>query len=165
MTKTIGKNNVSRAEYEAALSGYVSNDNKACLLAAERDKEIVMLDNKYNPQFDMLRREMEKQYNTVQLYCCRHRAEIFKDTKSIEQHGACFGFREGKDKVLILDGYKEKDIISIMARRTATQPYLRTTLTLDKLRIIKERPKALEKLGVKVVQEEAFFLEPLKSVA
>jgi len=52
----------------------------------------------------------------------------------------------------------------VMARRTAMMPYLRTTLTLDKIKIIKEKPKGLEKLGVKVVQEEAFFLEPVKSV-
>lgn len=165
MTKTITKNNVTRAAYEAALAGYVSNDNRACLLAAERNKEVEQLDSRYNPQFEALRREMEEQYNTVQLYCDRHRTELFKEAKSIEQQGASLGYREGKDKVLIMDGHKEKDIVNLMARRTAMRSYLRTTLSLDKLAIIKEKPKLLEKLGVKVVQEEAFFLEPLKSVA
>ncbi|MCD6011660.1 MAG: hypothetical protein K0Q79_1522 [Flavipsychrobacter sp.] len=164
MIKTITKNNITRAAYEAALAGYVSNDNKACLLAAERDKDVEALDNKYNSQFEALRKEMEEQYATVQQYCNRHRNELFTITKSVEEHGALFGFREGKDKVVIMDGCKEKDIITVMARRTAMMPYLRTTLTLDKLKIIRERPKSLEKLGVKVVQEEAFFLEPIKSV-
>ncbi len=163
MIKTLAKNNVTRAAYEAALAGYVSNDNKACLLAAERDKEVEELDSKYNPQFEALRKEMEEQYATVQQYCSRHRDELFSTTKSIDDHGATLGFRDGKDKVVILDGCKEKDIITVMARRTAMTPYLRTTLTLDKLKIIRERPKSLEKLGVKVVQEEAFFLEPIKS--
>lgn len=164
MTKTTVKNKVSRATYEAALAGYVSNDNKACLLAAGRDKDIELLDSKYNPQFEALRREMEEQFATVQAYCHQHRADLFADTKCLEVYGASLGFREGKDKVVIMDGHKEKDIIAVMARRTAMSHYLRTTLNLDKIKIIKEKPKGLEKLGLKVIQEEAFFLEPVKSV-
>jgi phage host-nuclease inhibitor protein Gam len=162
MTKTTVKNKVSRDNYETALAGYVSNDNRACLLAAERDKEIEQMDSKYNPQFETLRREMEAQFAIVRAYCHQHRSELFTDAKCIEAYGASVGYREGKDKVVIQDGHKEKDIIAVMARRTAMSAYLRTTLTLDKIKIIKEKPKGLEKLGVKVVQEEAFFLEPVK---
>jgi len=163
MAKAIATQVVTQEAYETALKGYVHNDNQACSLAAERDKELEPINLKYNPQFEKLMQEKEKQFAIVKQYCEENRVKLFPKDKSMEAFGANVGFRDGKPKVMILDGFDEKKIALVMSKRKAWEKYVRSTPAMDKVLIVKEKPKGMEKLGFKVDKEESFFLEPVKT--
>lgn len=163
MAKAIAKQKVTREAFETALQGYVHNDNTACDLAAERDKELEPINNKYDPQFEKLLKEKDDQFEVVKQYCEENRTELFAAAKSKEEFGANIGFREGKYKVMLLEGFDEKGILAVMAKRKAWQQFVRMTPSIDKGALIKLKPKGMEKLGFKVDKEETFFLEPVKT--
>jgi phage host-nuclease inhibitor protein Gam len=159
MAKATAKKPVSRDNYEIALQEYVQNHNTYAKLAAKRDERVAKIDQDYDLQFNDLKESMEKQFETVQQFCEENRAELFDDAKSFDEFGATMGFREGKEKVIVLDGFDEKEIAKGMSGQAAWKKYIRLTPALDKAAIVKNKPKGLDKLGLKVGKEENFFLE------
>jgi phage host-nuclease inhibitor protein Gam len=130
---------------------------------APTKKELEPINEKYNGKFDTLKAEMESQFETIKQYCEENRKELFVEAKHIEDNNAVMGFREGKEKVIILEGFVEKDIVAVLEKRKAWQPFVRYTPALDKVKLTKEKPKGMEKLGFKVGREEVFFLDPIKT--
>ena len=163
MAKTTAKVPVTREGFETALKAYVQNDNKVCALAAKRDKDLEPINNKYDPQFEEIQKEQEELFAVVHQYCEDNRVKLFPKEKSMEEFGAHIGYREGKAKVMVLDGFDEKAIVAVMAKRAAWKVYVRNTPSMDKAALIKAKPKGTEKLGFKVGKEETFFLEPIKT--
>lgn len=163
--KAAARQKVSREQYEEALMAYVANDNLALDLATDRDRELEPINNKYDPQFEKLRKANEELFPIIQQYCEDNREDLFAEKKSVEEFGAEVGFREGKDKVIILEGFKEKEIVAVMQKRKAMEPYVRMTPSMDKAAIIKDKPKGTEKLGFYVGREETFYVEPVKTEA
>lgn len=164
MAKAIAKKVVTQEAFETALQGYVRNDNEYAALAAKRDKRVAAIDAEYAEDFARMKTDMDEDFDTVQRYCEANRVEIFEGAQSTLHCNAHIGFRQGKDKVIILDGFKEKEIVALMEKRKAMQPYLRTTVAMDKVAIIKDKPKGTAALGFVVDKEENFFLEPVKTL-
>ncbi len=162
MAKTTAKKAVTQEAFETALQGYVRNDNEYAALAAKRDKRVAAIDAEYAEDFARMKAEMDADFETVHDYCATNREELFEGAQSTLHCNAQIGFRQGKDKVVILEGFKEKEIIAMMEKRKAMQPYLRTTVAMDKVAIIRDKPKGTAALGFVVDKEESFFLEPVK---
>lgn len=163
MAKAIAKQTVTREAYETALSGYVSNDNRARGLATLRDKAMEPINKKYSPLLEELKTAMDGQFEIVQQYCEDNRVKLFVEAKSFEEFGAHVGFREGKDKVVVLDGFKEPAIALAMKKLKKWMGFVRETPAMDKVALIKAKPKGTEKLGFVIKKEESFFLEPIKT--
>lgn len=161
--KEVAKVVYSRQQFERALQAYVSNDNKASALAAERDKVLEPINKKYDPQFAKLQEANEEHFAVIKQYCEDNRGDLFTEAKSMELLGAKLGYREGKDKVMVLEGFVEKEILAKMQKSKVMAPYIRTTPAIDKAKLIKEKPKGLAKFGLKVDKEESFFVDAIKT--
>ncbi len=166
MAKTTVKAKITREAYETALQAYVRNSNEISSLSAKRDKEVQALNEKYDPKFADYSKLMYADFETVKAYCKENRDKLFTDSeKSTEVFGAHIGFRDGSEKVIILEGFDEKVIAQKWVKLKAWVKFLRFTAALDKKAIVKAKPKGLEKHGLKVGKEETFFLDPVKTEA
>ena len=158
----IARQPVSRAKFEKALDAYVETNNEYTRMAAERDARVRAIDAEYD--FESMKEQMVKNFATVQQYSEDNRGSLFADKKSVEIGPVKFGFREGKEKVLLLDGFKLKDVVAKMNQSNVWSEYIRQEPTLDKNKLIAEKPRGMVRMGVDVVQEEIFYLEVEETV-
>lgn len=161
VTKATAKPKVTQEAYEKALQGYAKSANEARTLAIDRDKELAPIMEKYDPKLKKLETEMDEQFDTVMRYCQENRKIMFVGVKSIEEMGVKLSFRDGNEKVVINEGFKEKEIVVVMEKSKKWKEFLRYTPALDKDKIIEEKPKGIDKLGLQVKKEETFSLKPI----
>lgn len=157
MAKKVTRQPVTKAKFDKALDAYVTANNQYTQWAAERDARVKEIDAEY--PFDDLKEEMKECFDVVQTYCEDNRGTLFVDAKSMTVGPAHMGFREGKLKVVLLKGFKEKEIVEKMAESAKWSEYVRNTPSLNKAALIEAQPAGLTKLGLEVVQEESFFLD------
>lgn len=157
MAKSVARKPVSREKFEKALDAYVETNNKFTRQAAERDARVKAIDDEYD--FEEMKESMETHYKTVQQYCEDNRGTLFVDKKSLVVGPVKYGFREGKEKVVLLDGFKLKDVVAKMNQSNVWSGFIRVEPALDKNKLIAEKPRGMQRMGVDVVQEENFFLD------
>src|ERR1035437_8687730 len=104
MAKAEAIQKVTREAYETAVQMYVHCSNQVSVISAMRDKEVERLNKKYDPLFADHKENMEGAFLIVKQYCEDNKGELFQDVRSIVEYSANIGFREGKDKVVILEG-------------------------------------------------------------
>lgn len=156
-TKTTNK--VTREAYETALKAYVQNNNTYAILAAKCDERVSKITAEYEDRFNDLKKSMAENFDTIQLFCETNRPELFPDRKSLEAYGAKVGFREGKEKVVLIKGFKLKDVVAKLQKLAAWKAFIRQTPELDKNALLTVRPKGMDKYGLTIVQEENFYIE------
>mgnify|MGYP002785817181 CR=1 FL=1 len=87
----------------------------------------------------------------------------FGDRKSIQMIHGLIGWRIGQPKLSKKSKAKWEDLADIVADSLGSE-YVRTKREVDRERIIADRgtipPESLREIGLAVVQEESFFIEP-----
>jgi phage host-nuclease inhibitor protein Gam len=126
------------------------------------DTELQAVREKYTADLADLESQIEQRTELCAEYCTRHPDLFGKDVKSIDLGQAVIGFRTGTPKVKVLKRWTVEAVMTALKARKWFQ-YIRTSEALDKERIIAERDQiepVLDKIGLAVVQEESFYIEP-----
>lgn len=151
----------TRCEAELKLGEIAQLKLNARKLAVVMDQQINAIREKYQPSMEAMAADLEALTEALREWATANEAEFGK-LKSLKTALGKMGWRVGMPKLKTLSGVKWE---TAMARLKADAPeYVRTNEEIDKEGIIANRerlgPELLKTLGVRVVQEETFFVEP-----
>lgn len=90
--------------------------------------------------------------------------QVFGDARSIDIARAIVGFRTGQPTVKTAKGVTIDDVVSTLASLDGGDVYIRLgKATLDKEAVLRDReahPEMFKQAGLRIVQEERFFIDP-----
>ncbi len=156
---------ISREQAEQAFADYASADAQVQNLTSKMDLEMTRIREKYADRLSELNTVKEKNFEVLQSYAVENKDELFSKRKSMESAHGTFGFRTGTPKLKNLKGFTWAAVTNLV--KELLPGYIRTSEELAKDRLLADRalPEVAEmfpKVGVQVVQEETFFVEPKK---
>ena len=147
--------------FERTLDQLIVNQNELKKLEDQQSTKIVKVRSQYDPKISSLCDTIVQQQKRCQEFATAHKEELFPNsTKSGETNQCRYGFRLGKPTLKPIGAgnnwAKIKDAIVEGGKRL--QQFLITANKPDKTQLIKCK-EVHEELGVKVVQEQRFFVE------
>lgn len=156
----------TRAEAETLLGEVCSDTAELNALKAELDAQITDLRKEYEGYIDTLAKAIERKSGLLQQWADGS-PEEFGAKKSIEFLHGRIGFRTGNPQLKTVTGWTFKRVLEVVQKT-----FVRVKEELDKEAILSAHArgelddKTLKACGLRVVQEEAFFVEPkLEQVA
>lgn len=154
---------ISKEEFEKSMAEYAAADAKLQSICAKMETEVNKVRAKYAQQIEDLGAVKELHFNVVEQYAVEHRSELFTDKKKLEGVHGIIGFRTGSPKLALIAGFTWPNVTERC--REFLPDYVKTSYDLAKSKLLADRGKEevasqFEKLGVKVVQEETFYLDP-----
>lgn len=164
-TKKTVISGISREQAEQAFADFAAADAKVQNLTSKMDIEMTRIREKYADQLAEQNVRKEAAFEIVQAYAVENKDELFSKKKSVESAHGVFGFRTGTPKLKNLKGFTWAAVTNLC--KELLPSYIRTSeeLAKDKLLADRELPEVAEyfpKIGVQVVQDETFFVEPKK---
>lgn len=164
-TKKTVVSGISREQAEQAFADFAAADAKSQHLTSKMDIEMTRIREKYADQLAELASAKERNFDILQAYAQENREELFSKKKSVESAHGVFGFRTGTPKLKNLRGFTWAAVTNLC--RELLPQYIRTSEELAKDRLLADRelPEVAEyfpKIGVQVVQDETFYVEPKK---
>lgn len=156
---------VTNDEMEAAFTEFATADAKIQKLNATMDVEFTRIRDKYADQIANLTEIKDKAFDVIQAFATDHKDDLFTKRKSIETIHGTFGFRTGTPKLKLLKGFTWASTTTML--REFLPGYLRVTEEPAKDKLLADRDNdevaaLLPKVGISVVQDETFFVEPKK---
>lgn len=154
---------ISREEFEQSMAEYAAAESREQSIKAKMEAELTKVRAKYAEQLEDLEAVKEVHFNVVEQYAVEHRSELFADKKKVEGVHCTIGFRTGSPKLALISGVTWPMVTERC--REFLPDYIKTSYDLAKSKLLADRGKEevssqFEKLGVKVVQEESFYLDP-----
>lgn len=167
-TKRIKKtviSGVTREQYEQAFAEFAMADAKVQSLTARMDQEMTKIREKYADQLAELAETKDRTFEVMQTYATENKDTLFSKKKSLESAHGVIGFRTGTPKLKNLKGFTWASVTNLC--KEFLPQYIRTTeeLAKDKLladRVIPGVAELFPKIGIQVVQDESFYVEPKK---
>lgn len=156
---------ISREQAEQAFADFAAADAKAQHLTSKMDIEMTRIREKYADRLAELDSQKTQAFDLMQAYALENKDELFTKKKSVESAHGVFGFRTGTPKLKNLKGFTWAAVTN-MAKELLPS-YIRTSeeLAKDKLLADRELPEVaafFPRIGVQVVQDETFYVEPKK---
>lgn len=160
----------TREEAEIVLHDIAIAVNAKRKVTADMDAEILAIKNRCQPHLTKLDEQIEADSNRLADFAEDH-PEIFpKDRKSVQWVAGKFGFRTDTPSLApISRAFTWAKILAVIGSKRLRK-FIRTKIEVDKDAILarcgtKEKPtkfqtRTLPLLGLKLVQEEKFFVEP-----
>lgn len=164
-TKKTVVSGITREQAEQSFAEFAAADAKVQNLTSKMDIEMTRIREKYADQLAELSAIKERNFETIQAYALENKDELFSKKKSMESAHGVFGFRTGTPKLKNLKGFTWAAVTNLA--KELLPSYIRTSeeLAKDKLLADRELPEVLgmlPKIGVQVVQDETFYVEPKK---
>lgn len=130
-------------------------------LMAQMDHDLIDVRARFEPQITAYGQAIDGLMTHVQAWAEDY-PEEFGKVKSLELMHGTIGFRTGTPKLKLLSGWTWARVLDLL-KAEAMSIFVRTKEEVDKEGIIAQRneltPETLKKMGVKVVQDETFFVE------
>ena len=154
---------ISKEEYERSMAEYAAAERREQSIKAKMEAEFNKVRAKYAEQLEDLTAAKEVHFQVVEQYAVEHRNDLFQDKKKVEGMYGTIGFRTGSPKLALMGGFTWPMVTERC--REFLPDYIKTSYDLAKSKLLADRGKEevssqFEKLGVKVVQEETFYLDP-----
>lgn len=164
-TKKTIVSGISREQAEQAFAEFAGADAQVQNLTSKMDLEMTKIREKYADRLAELNASKEKSFEIIQAYAVEHKDELFTKKKSVESAHGTFGFRTGTPKLKNLKGFTWAAVTNLA--KQFLPAYIRTTEELDKQSLLADRDKEevagkFGQIGVQVVQDETFYVEPKK---
>lgn len=164
-TKKTVMSGISREQAEQAFADFAAADARCQNLTSKMDIEITRIREKYADRLAELDAKKSEAFDLMQAYALENKDELFSRKKSVESAHGVFGFRTGTPKLKNLKGFTWAAVTNLV--KELLPSYIRTSeeLAKDKLLADRDVPEVagyFPKIGVQVVQEETFYVEPKK---
>lgn len=150
----------SRADAERILGEIAADTAALNSIQAELDAEITAVRQRFEGRIDNLAKQLEHKSGLLQQWA-EASPEEFGERKSIELLHGRLGFRTGTPKLKTISGWTFDRVLSVVA-----EAFVRKKQELDKEALLAAHARKqvsdedLKKIGVRVIQEETFFVEP-----
>ena len=163
--KKVIYSSVSTDKMEEAFANYAIADAKLQKINASLDVEITKLREKHAPEVTQLNEQKDTAFNIMQAFALENKDNLFAKRKSMDTTHGTIGFRTGTPKLKTRKGFTWNAVTNLL--KEFLPGYVRTTEEPAKDKLLADRDNEkvvpmLEKVGVMIVQEEVFFVEPKK---
>ncbi len=164
-TKKTVVTQVTREQAEQAFAEFAAADAKFQNLTSKMDLEITQIREKYADRLAELGEAKARSFDVMQSFAVENKEELFARRKSMESAHGVFGFRTGTPKLKNLRGFTWAAVTNLV--KELLPDYIRVSEELAKDRLLADREKAevaelFPRIGVQVVQDETFYVEPKK---
>lgn len=156
---------VSQEEMEQAFADYAKADARQQKIQAEMDVKMTQIREKWQDELSKLQETKDKAFDVMQAFATENRTELFSKKKSMDTVHGTIGFRLGTPKLKNQKGFTWASVTNLL--KEFLPAYVRVKEEPDKDKLLADRESEdvfplFEKVGVAVVQEETFFVEPKK---
>lgn len=156
---------VKQDEMELAFADYARADARIQKINATMDIEMTRIREKYQDELGKQSELKDKSFDILQAYAMENREELFSKKKSMETTHGTMGFRTGTPKLKTLKGFTWGAVVNLL--KEFLPGYVRTSEEANKEKLLADRESEevtalFPKVGITVVQDEAFFVEPKK---
>ena len=172
---------VSREAADEAFATYAKSDAQIQKINAEIELQCAKIREKYADKLAALVEDREKSFDVLQSFATENQAELFSKKKSLDMAHGTIGFRTGTPKLKTLKGFTWASALQL-ARKFLPITYIRQTEEIAKDRLLADREleevevydtptgdprsvamkEAMAVVGIQVVQDETFYVEPKK---
>ncbi|PQJ09526.1 hypothetical protein CJD36_020015 [Flavipsychrobacter stenotrophus] len=155
---------ITKEQFDKALITYSQNDIKLSQLNAELEEEIQAIKEDFSSDIDLVKAEQALLFATIKAYSVEKRHELMTDKmKSFDTLYAKIGFRKDPPSIKTLSGVT-LDILTARLKEQKLDAYVRTVEEPNKELLLADRDKEelskkFSALGIKVAQEEKFYVE------
>lgn len=132
-------------------------------IAAKLDAEILKLKEQVAPLIEGCNNSITSRADMLKAWAEAHPEEFSRGKKSITFLSGVLGFRTGTPKLALLSrAWNWEKVLEAVKRLTEFSIFVRVKEEVDKEKILTQYPVGTEltAIGVKVVQDESFFIEP-----
>ncbi len=156
---------VTRDQMEEAFGVFAFADAKMQGINAAMDAEITKIRERNADELARWQQQKDTSLEVLQTYATENRDELFSKKKSMETAHGVLGFRTGTPKLKTRKGFTWAAVLELL--RQFNPAYVRTTEEIAKDKLLADRdeeemPELMQKVGIKVEQDETFFVEPKK---
>ena len=152
---------VKQEEMELAFADYARIQK----INATMDIEMTRIREKYQDELGKQSELKDKSFDILQAYAMENREELFSKKKSMETTHGTMGFRTGTPKLKTLKGFTWGAVVNLL--KEFLPGYVRTSEEANKEKLLADRESEevtalFPKVGITVVQDETFYVEPKK---
>ena len=150
----------SRAQFDATVDEICQLQLDREALVTDRDRLLgdVMLE--HNPRIEAIGQQIAAKLVLCEKFATVHRETLFDRLKSAATSLATFGFRTGNPKLVLLSRkWKWDDVVAALKGKGRVD-LIRTKVEADKDALKKLDDAELAGFGLRIDQEETFFIEP-----
>ena len=156
---------VKQEEMELAFADYARADARIQKINATMDIEMTRIREKYQDELGKQSELKDKSFDILQAYAMENREELFSKKKSMETTHGTMGFRTGTPKLKTLKGFTWGAVVNLL--KEFLPGYVRTSEEANKEKLLVDRESEevtalFPKVGITVVQDETFYVEPKK---
>jgi phage host-nuclease inhibitor protein Gam len=159
--KQVGPAIKTREEMEGLVGRIAALTIERDELKAQMDGYILEVRERYDNQLGGIGKKLDELMALAQDWA-EGNPEAFGAAKSIDMTHGTVGFRTGMPKLKTVAGYTWDLVKERILHLSA--PYTRTEVSVNKEQLLADREtlgeSGLRRLGVKVVQDESFFVDP-----
>ena len=152
----------TREDLEAAIGRIAANQSARNGLLANLEEEINNIRAVYEPRITAYGAKIAEDFDAAQIWA-EENAEVFASKKSLDCMHGTIGFRTGQPRLKLLAGRTWGRVLELLALNRLTD-YIREKQEPDKERLLADRQtltdERLKLVGLKVVQDETFFVDP-----
>lgn len=169
MTKTREKktvySGVTQEEMEQAFAEYAKADARQQKITADMDVAMTKIREKWQDELAKLQEAKDNAFDVMQAYAVENKAELFTRKKSLDTVHGTMGFRTGTPKLKTLKGFTWASVTNLL--KEFLPSYVRTVVEPAKDKLLADRDDEevmalLPRVGISVVQDETFYVEPKK---
>lgn len=160
--------NISESQMNEALTAYAKADAQIVKINADLDVKFTKLRDEKADALAKLEIEKSEAFDLVQAFALENKETQFSKKKSLELSHGVIGFRIGTPKLKNKKGFTWAAVTNLL--KEFLPGYVRTVDEPAKDKLLADRndeavAPLLEKVGVEVVQDEAFYIELKKEVS
>ncbi len=156
---------ISSEQMEQAFADYAKADARQQKITAEMDVAMTKIREKWQDELTKLAETKDNAFDILQAYAMENRDELFSKRKSLETTHGIIGFRTGTPTLKTRKGFTWASVLEML--KEFLPNYVRTKEEPAKDKLLADREDEevaalFPKVGIAVVQDETFFVEPKK---
>ena len=156
---------VTREAADVAFATFAKADASINKIQAEIELQCAKIREKRQADLTRLTAERDAAFETLQSFATENQTELFAKKKSLEMAPGVIGFRTGTPKLKTLKGFTWASVMNML--KEFLPGYVRTIEEPAKDKLLADRDDEetaalFPKVGIAVVQDETFFVEPKK---
>lgn len=165
MEKTKNEPITAMAFIDQTLEKYADCDANLKEINSAMDKEIFEIRKKYAEGITHLQQQKDRAFNELESFAALNQELLFSIKRSVKTNHGTFGFRTGKPRFNLFEGINWESITHLLKEILPGYVRMVAEPAKDKLmadRNLPEVARYFPALGLKVVQDESFFIDVKK---
>jgi phage host-nuclease inhibitor protein Gam len=158
--------NINVLQFEEAMKRYTEATCRETVINRQIEEDVNEVLEKYEQELMLLAQDKQTAFDIAHAYCAANKQELFAKRRRIGTTSGIAGYRLGTPRLQTLKGSNWKTVLKELKEKLPE--YIRIAEEPAKDMLLADRHKArvapmLMQIGVQVVQEDLFYIEPRKA--